>query len=153
MLGMSSKKKIIVIFGAVIIVLNMGFVALYLFLSPASEIPVDTTQSLPEKPDPQEPAISVLDDAYYSIHFSYNDAVELCVMEAISRNSNLIQHSINELSSRFNAGPNMYLIMVDSHVGTPLLYDEKEHTCEIDPEIQGVAFYKEITRRTAVRPQ
>jgi hypothetical protein len=46
----------------------------------------------------------------------------------------------------------MYLIKLDSLVGTPLLYDEKSHTCHIDPQTQGVAFYQEITRRTAVRP-
>ncbi len=95
---------------------------------------------------------SVLNDDYYSVHFNYGDAVDLCIQEARSRNANLIQLAVNEHSTRFNEQKGLYLVKLDSYVGTPMLYDEKAHTCEVDPKVQGVAFYKEIIRRKAVRP-
>ncbi|MGK0440334.1 MAG: hypothetical protein ACJA0N_000120 [Pseudohongiellaceae bacterium] len=150
---MLSKKKLIIIFTAIFFFLNISFAVFYFFIfSPSKDfIGEAEPQSLPEVVE--ETPASVIDDEYYSIHFSYNDAVDLCVMEAESRNNNLIQLWVNERSSRFNDLDNMYMIKLDSHVGTPVLYDEKEHRCDIDPNTQGVAFYKEITKRKAVRPQ
>lgn len=150
---MSQTKKLILIFSAILICLNLSFIALYfVILSPPKKnanepTPISADPVKVEKPNQE------LSDEYYSIHFSFNDAIDLCLMQARSRNSNLIQLNLNEHSSRFKPEENLYLIKLDSHVGTPLLYDEKSHTCEVDPKTQGVAFYKEIIRKKAVRPQ
>lgn len=149
---MTQKIKLLLIVSIIVVVVNGLFAAVYFYLISPSE-PVDEPTAVKPKPKAEQPAaITALDDKYYSIHFSFNDAVELCIQEARSRNSNIIQLSMNELSTRYNKTTNMYKVMLDSHVGTPLLYDEKGHTCDIDPEIQGVAFYREIVRRTVVRP-
>lgn len=150
---MSLKIKLILIFSAILICLNLGFIALYFSVlapsqqPPAKPSPVTSQVITAEKPS------TVLSDEYYSIHFSFNDAIDLCMMQARSRNSNLIQINLNELSSRYKPEKQLYLIKLDSHVGTPLLYDEKSHTCEVDPKAQAVAFYREVTRKKAVRPQ
>ena len=150
---MTKKKKLIIICAAMLIFFNLTFAAIYfLILSPAKTTAEDSKKPA-DMPVAVKPDSIEIGDDYYSIHFSYNNAVELCLMEAKSRNSNLIQASVNELSSRFNTSTSMYFIKLDSHVGTATLYDEKEHICDIDPKTQGVAFYKEITRRKAVRPK
>lgn len=150
----------IIIFICILLMINIGLYALYVFyfLPTTTEIEQKQEQSveavteeLPTEPTADENQHG-LSDKYYAIHFSFGDAVALCIGEAESRNSNLIQVSLNEHSSRFNEREKMYLIMLNSYVGTRYLYDEKEHKCEIDPEIQGVIFYKEIVRRSAVRP-
>ena len=150
--GMNSKKKLIAIFVALLVSLNVSFAALYFLVLAPNKTPAEPAIEEPETVEAAAPS-NELSDEYYSIHFSFNDAIHLCSNEARSRNSNLIQLSLNEHSSRFKPEENIYLIKLDSHVGTPLLYDEKAHTCEIDPKTQGVAFYREITRRKAVRPQ
>ena len=150
---MSKKKKLITLFLLILFFLNGSFLAFYFLIWSPSEAAVELTESVVEEVVDNPVNESGMSDEYYSIHFSYNDAVDLCSKEAISRNSNLIQMFVNELSSRFNSTTNMYLITLDSHVGTPALYEEKTHTCDIDPKTQGVAFYKEITRKTVVRPQ
>ncbi len=151
---MPQQKKLLLILVASLIVFNGVFAAVYFLFFMSSDESVaelgEASQAAEEpEPSPPEP---VLTDEYYRIHFNYGDAVHVCVLEAKSRNSNLIQWHVDELSSRYNELESMYLIKVNSQVGTPMLYDEREHTCHIDPKIQGVAFYQEITRRTALRP-
>ncbi len=162
---MSDKKKLIIIVALLLLVINGGFFTLYLLYfhdsSEAEETASEKTsaaavsEEVPaveiDSGDAIEGGIKTLDD-YYSVHFSFGDAVDLCMQEARSRNNNLVQLVLNEHSSRFQETEKQYLIKLDSYVGTPMLYDEKEHTCEIDPKTQGVAFYKEIVRRTAIRP-
>jgi hypothetical protein len=150
--SVSSKKKLVLILAAVLLVFNAGLVVLYFLVIAPSQSNDPDSNPVPAPPDvaAQAPELS---DEYYSIHFNYGDAIELCSMETRSRNSNLVQLTVNEHSTRFKPDENIYLVELDSHVGTPLLFDEKSHTCEIDPATQGVAFYKEITRRKAVRPQ
>lgn len=151
---MATTRNFFLLLTIGLLILNVSALAFYWFyFSPQStniNPPAPSTKLEPE-PTPVTDA-STLNDEYYSIHFNYSDAVEVCKLEAQSRNSNMIQLSVNDLSSRFNPIDKMYLIKLDSHVGTPLLYDEKAHTCHIDPKTQGVAFYQEITRRTAIRP-
>ncbi|ARN75030.1 hypothetical protein [Oceanicoccus sagamiensis] len=159
---MSEKKKLIIITLATLLVVNSVFLAVYfLYFSPsvdkddaatAAALSASTTQKQAGNETADAAEVNPL-DAYYSVHFNFGDAVDLCMNEARSRNKNLVQLVLNEHSSRFNETDNRYLIKLDSYVGTPMLYDEKQHTCEIDPETQGVAFYKEIVRRTAVRPK
>lgn len=154
---MSQKKKIILIIVAILLVVNACFFAVYYFyLSPSVDTVVQSIEGQGEQPSAQvqteSSSFSGLSDDYYSIHFNYGDAVDLCMNEARSRNSNLIQLVVNEHSTRYIDIDKLYLVKLDSYVGTPLLYDEKEHTCHIDPKVQGVAFYQEIVRRTAVRP-
>lgn len=146
---MSSKKKFIFLFVAILIVVNVSVIAFYLLiLAPEPEIVEKQAEPLVES----KPTISALSDEYFSIHFNFNDAVELCLAETRSRNNNLIYLVVNKHSSRYKENEDMYLIKLDSQIGTPLLYDEKSHLCEIDPKTQGVAFYREITLRSAVRP-
>ena len=151
---MSQKKKLIFIFGLILVLFNGGSAAVYFLLFADGD---DNEKTPPpkahEKTQEQKMAEETQKvDNYYSIRFSYNDAVDLCAAEAVSRNKNLIQLTVNELSSRYKESIDMYYIQLDSHVGTPVEYDEIEHTCDIDPKTQGVAFYKEITKRRAVRP-
>lgn len=132
---------------------NAGVIALYFFIFAPQQDPAPPPQSEPpEVSEPAPPPVQ-LSDEYYSTLFSLGDAIELCSMETKSRNSNLIQLSLNELSTRYDEEKQHYLVKLDSHVGTPFQYEERSHTCEIDPKTQGVAFYREITRRTVVRPQ
>lgn len=149
---MNPTKKIILIFSVILISLNLGFFTLYFTVFAPSKKSTDTPNTVTINPVKTESIKSELSDEYYSIHFSFNDAIDLCLMQARSRNSNLIQVNLNEHSSRFKPEEKIYLIKLDSHVGTPLLYDEKSHTCEVDPKTQGVAFYREITRKKAIRP-
>ena len=149
---MSQKIKLVLIFSAILISLNLGFIALYFsVLAPSQQASAQPKPITSEAVTTEKPS-STLSDEYYSIHFSYNDAIDLCMAQARSRNSNLIQITLNDLSSRYKPEEQLYLIKLDSHVGTPLLYDEKSHTCEVDPKTQGVAFYREITRKKAIRP-
>lgn len=170
---MSSKIKYVFIGFAALLVLNVSTVLFYYVMpsddaaqmegesvskqegSSATEAGSESAEGesaeVVEESD-EEGADEGLGADYYSVHFSYGDAVDLCMDEARSRNSNLVQLVVNEHSSRFNNTTEMYLVTLDSYVGTPMLYDEKKHTCEVDPKVQGVAFYKEIIRRKAVRP-
>ena len=151
--AMMSKKKLILIIVAMLLIFNIGFVVLYFFvLSPAPSQSPDPAPEPAEVPEPA-PETQELSSEYYSTLFNSGDAIEICSIEVRSRNSNLIQLTVNERSTRFKPAENMYLVKMNTQVGTPLLYDEKSHTCEIDPNTQGVAFYQEITRRKAVRPQ
>ena len=151
----NSKKKLLLVFLAILLLFNASFVAsLFILRSSDSDntaaAPPEIIEPAPEQEQPEQPGLG---EEYYKIFFNYGDAIELCSEETRSRNSNLIQLVVNEHSTRFKPEENIYLVKLDTQVGTPLLYDEKSHTCEIDPEIQGVAFYQEITRRKAVRPQ
>ena len=149
---MAQNKKILLIIFAILLSINVSAIAVYCFFIATKE-PQETAGEpiIEEQKDIAEAPIAISDD-YYSLNFNYSDAVEVCMIEARSRNSNLLQLSLNERSSRYQENQNIYLIKLVSHIGTPLIYDEKEHSCEIDPNIQGVAFYREIVRRTAIRP-
>ena len=153
---MRTRHKFIIAVVIALLVANASLVAVYyFFLSPASKQPerklAGEAGSTPEPGSPPLPTTD-LGDEYYSIHFSYADAVDLCIQETRSRNSNLIQLSVNERSTRFNDLEGVFMVKIDTYVGTPMLYDEKVHTCHVDPKTQGVAYYKEIIRRKAVRP-
>jgi len=149
---MTAKKKLLLIMFVILMVLNGSGIAIYYFHI-APEEPIESSgESIVEENQETEEAPVTLSDDYYSLHFNYGDAVEVCMIEARSRNSNLIQLSVNDRSSRYKEKENMYLIKLESHVGTPMNYDEKEHSCDIDPKVQGVAFYKEVVRRTVIRP-
>ena len=149
------KLALIFLISLVIISLNIAAAIYFFYFSPeeTSTTPpeLSTTENTKEEAGAKAEAFS-LSDEYYSIHFNYGDAVEVCLTETRSRNNNLVQFVVNELSSRYNQTKDIYFIKINTYVGTPLLYDEKEHTCHIDPKVQGVTFYKEITRRTALRP-
>ena len=103
----------------------------------------------------QEAKEQAFDDRYYSIHFNEGDAIEVCERETRSRNNNVIQLEVDKLSTRFvevEEEPDYYLVKLNSFVGAALLYDEKTHECRVDPAIDGVAFYREVMKRRAVRP-
>ena len=155
-------KKYLILLVVGLVLLNVAMAAVYiLFLSEettettgkvsAQEIEKkgrEESEQVEEEADQEEG----LGDEYYSVHFGLSDAIDLCEQEARSRNSNLILLYVNSLSTRFNELENLYFVKLKTQVGTPLLYDEKEHTCHIDPKTQGVAYYKELVRRKAVRP-
>ncbi len=166
-----SFKKFILFLVIGLLVTNIGLFAIYHFYlslpaqttdksieqsdSSSEKVADDTTEeavSDTESAPETEPIEQVFSDKYYSLHFNYSDAVDVCVQEVRSRNSNLIQLALNDLSSRFNDREGFFMIRIDTYVGTPFLYDEKEHTCHIDPKTQGVAYYREFIRRKAVRP-
>ena len=153
MITINSKKKLIFVIVVTFLALNASLAVLKFYVFTPSIDPEPEPTPVPPAEAEPAPVNTELSDEYYSTLFNYGDAVELCSMEARSRNSNLIQLTVNEHSSRFIASKNNYLVKLDSHVGTPLLYDEKSHTCEIDPITQGVQFYKEVIRRKAVRPE
>ncbi|WP_101756868.1 hypothetical protein [Oceanicoccus sp. KOV_DT_Chl] len=161
---MSLKIKFIFIGVAVLLVINATAVGYFYFYLPMviasaqdtesvlAETDVSASADVMDTEDYIDVAADGFSDDYYMVHFNYGDAVDLCMNEARSRNSNLIQLVVNEHSTRFNTNAKMYLVTLESYVGTPMLYDEKKHTCDVDPKVQGVTFYKEIIRRKAVRP-
>jgi len=151
---MKSKIRILALLAGAFLVLNGMLALLYLmFLAPvdpaqAAIVVVDAEAQQLE----QETQKQGFDDRYYSIHFNEGDAIDLCQQETRSRNSNIIQLSLDKLSTRFDEAENNYLVKLNSFIGTPLLYDEKTHECRVDPATDGVAFYREIMKRRAVRP-
>lgn len=152
-MAMSQTLKLSLIFTAILLLINAGFAAFYFFgLADDADAPAVAEKPVEESKPPPVLETGELGDDYYSIHFNYNDAVDACIMETRSRNKNIVQLSVNALSTRYNENDGFYLVKLDSHVGTPMLYDEKTHKCEVDPKIQGVAFYREIVKRRAIRP-
>jgi hypothetical protein len=140
------------LFVMVAVLLFNASLAAYLWITAAakqlameSELEAASTEELASKQ-------AAWDADYYMARFSYNDAVHICEQEVRSRNANVIQLALNEYSTRYQADRSIYLVTFDSHIGTPMQYDEKTHTCEVDPATQGVAFYKEVFRRRSVRP-
>lgn len=101
--------------------------------------------------DPETVAAN-LEKEFYAILFTYGDAITMCMDEVKSRNGNLIVATFNDLSSRYVEKEQHYLIKIDSQIGTPMQYDEKQHTCHIDPKEKAIDFYQEIIKRTAIRP-
>ena len=133
---MSQTKKLILIFSAILICLNLSFIALYfVILSPPKKnanepTPISADPVKVEKPNQE------LSDEYYSIHFSFNDAIDLCLMQARSRNSNLIQLNLNEHSSRFKPEENLYLIEAKLPEKLITSYDKE---IPFKSELQGTA--------------
>jgi hypothetical protein len=154
---MNKKTRIIALFAVAFLVLNGALALVYgLLLAPEHEqLPATVAIDAEAQQLEQMAQAKAFDDHYYSIHFNEGDAIEVCEREARSRNNNVIQLSVDKLSTRFvevAEQPNYYLVKLNSLVGTAVLYDEKSHECQVDPTTDGVAFYREIMKRRAVRP-
>jgi len=166
-------KFIVAVVGAVVLFNVLSFMLWVFVLSPDDSGDVDTDGSqkteqvantkpvsvvegeAKEEPEPEpdpEVVSANLEKEFYAILFTYGDAITMCMDEVKSRNSNLIVANFNELSSRYVEKEQHYLIKIDSQVGTPMQYDEKQHACHIDPKERAIDFYQEIIKRTAVRP-
>lgn len=153
---MKSKKKVMIALFFAAILINVGGLAVYfLVLAPStsdSKLNAEPEVSAEKQLAKTKADAEKFTEEYYSIHFNEGDAIDLCENEARSRNSNIIQLSVDTLSTRFVKAQGTYLVKLNSYVGTPVLYDEKQHECTVDPKIEGVAFYKEIMKVRAVRP-
>jgi len=151
---MNKKPRIIALFGAAFLLLNGVLALLYVLLLGPGTQQTETVVAVDEQAQQQalETQEQAFNDRYYSVHFNEGDAIDLCEQETRSRNNNIIQLSVDKLSTRYVDADNNYLVKLNSFVGTPLLYDEKAHECRVDPATDGVAFYREIMKRRAVRP-
>ena len=145
-----AKKKLLLIISVVLLLLalNGGFVAMVLL-----EQPETAETSEPELSEEERAQLAQQQlEQQYRIRFTLSDAIDLCGQEVRSRNSNLIQLHDNALANRYIEDDGVYLVKFDTLVGTALNYEEKSHTCHIDPELQAVSYYQEIVRKRVIRP-
>jgi hypothetical protein len=153
---MKKRTGIIALCAGAFLVLSGALALLYfMVLAPAPQPSATVVIDVEAQQLAQAIEAQAFDDRYYSIHFNQGDAIEVCEQEARSRNNNVIQLSVDTLSTRFvevEEQPDYYLVKLDSIIGTALSYEEKTHECRVDPTTDGVAFYREIMQRRVVRP-
>lgn len=153
---MSKKNKLLLIIVALLLIVNGGVAAYYFFFmtndNAATADKVLSEEEMAALEAERLAAQAAFDEEYYLLRFTFGDAVEVCYQEVQSRNNNLIQGHLNELSTKYNEEEGVYIVMVDTVVGSAFEHSEKSHTCHVDPKTQSVSYYKEVLRRTSIRP-